>query len=113
MVETAAFLADEVLPQAPYRQWVLTLPFQFRFLLARRPPLVSAVLQAFLRAVGALHRRKARAMGVMGGQVGSVTFVQRFGDALNLHVHFHAVVADGVFTASEEKTAVFHKVPAP
>jgi hypothetical protein len=113
MVETAAFLVDEVLPAAPYRQWVLTVPFRLRLLLARRPELVSAVLQEFLRGVGALQRGKARALGVRGGQAGAVTFVQRFGDALNLHVHFHAVSPDGVFTEGEDGRAVFHKVPGP
>jgi ribosomal protein S27E len=33
MTETAALLADEVLPRRP-RQWVLSLPFALRFLLA-------------------------------------------------------------------------------
>lgn len=36
MVETAALLADEVLPERPLRQWVLSLPHALRFLLARR-----------------------------------------------------------------------------
>lgn len=113
MVETAAFLVDEVLPRTPYRQWVLTLPFRLRLLLARRPELVSSVLQEFLRAVGTLQRRKARALNVRRGQTGAVTFVQRFGDALNLHVHFHAVIPDGVFTLGEDGVAEFHGVPAP
>ena len=34
MAETAALLADEVLPERPLRQWVLSLPFALRFLLA-------------------------------------------------------------------------------
>src|SRR5690606_23909761 len=34
MAETAALLADEVLPRKPLRQWVLSLPFALRFLLA-------------------------------------------------------------------------------
>ena len=113
MVETAATLVDEVLPKAPYRQWVLTVPFRLRLLLARRPDAVTAVLGLFLRQVGNLLRRKARAMGVTGGQGGSVTFVQRFGDALNLHVHFHAVLPHGVFTSGREGLSVFHQVPPP
>ena len=32
MVEHAALLVDEILPEAPYRQWVLSVPFQLRFL---------------------------------------------------------------------------------
>jgi hypothetical protein len=34
MAETAALLADEVLPDRPLRQWVLSLPHALRFLLA-------------------------------------------------------------------------------
>jgi hypothetical protein len=32
-----------------------------------------------------------------GGQCGAINFVQRFG-SLNLHVHFHIALPDGVFT---------------
>ena len=41
---------------------------------------------------------------------GSVTFVQRFGSALNLNPHFHVLVLDGVYVDGEEEP-VF--VPAP
>src|SRR6202023_3310015 len=37
MAETAALLADEVLPERPLRQWVLSLPHALRFLLATDP----------------------------------------------------------------------------
>ena len=34
MTERAAHLVDEVLPAVPARQWVLTLPYRLRYLLA-------------------------------------------------------------------------------
>lgn len=37
MAETAALLADEVLPARPLRQWVLSLPHALRFLLGTNP----------------------------------------------------------------------------
>jgi hypothetical protein len=37
MADCAALLADEVLPARPIRQWVLSLPFALRFLLATPP----------------------------------------------------------------------------
>ena len=37
MVESAAHLADNVVPESPVRQWVLTFPFPLRFLLAAEP----------------------------------------------------------------------------
>ena len=30
-------------------------------------------------------------------QPGSVTFIQRFGSAINLHLHFHVIVLEGVY----------------
>ena len=35
-------------------------------------------------------------------RLGAVSFVQRFGSALNAHVHFHCCVIDGVFAVGED-----------
>ena len=43
MAETVTHLVDEVLPDAPYRQWVLTFPFALRFWLAANNRLVSKI----------------------------------------------------------------------
>ena len=42
----------------------------------------------------------------------SPRFVQRFGESLNLNVHFHVLVLDGVVTRTAEGVA-FNEVPAP
>lgn len=39
--------------------------------------------------------------------------VQRFGDALNLNVHFHALVLDGVFDVHPERRFGFLPLPPP
>ena len=49
MAESAALLVDEVLPQEPMRQWVLSFPFQLRFLFASRPAIMSQVLGRLVR----------------------------------------------------------------
>jgi len=41
-----------------------------------------------------------------------VTFVQRFGGLVNLDVHFHLVVPDGVFVESDEGLR-FEMLPVP
>ena len=47
-------------------------------------------------------------------QTGAITFIQRFGSALNLNVHFHILFLDGVFhTPSESEDPVFHPTEAP
>jgi len=44
MVESAALLVDEVLPQQPMRQWVLSVPFPLRFLFASQPKIMGKAL---------------------------------------------------------------------
>lgn len=95
--DTAAHLVDRVLPRVPMRQYVLTFPKRIRWHLATDPSLASAALTLFLRALFALQRKRARADGVADGKPGAITFVQRFGSALNLNLHFHCLVPDGVF----------------
>ena len=97
MADTAAHLVDSVQPAVPVRQWVLTLPFRLRFLVAFDRELCRAVRAIFVGTVLAELRRRARRQGVADGRSGAVVCVQRFGGALNLNVHFHALVLDGVF----------------
>jgi hypothetical protein len=109
MADTAAHLVDRVLPEVPIRQWVLSLPFALRYRLAYDARLTSAVLGLFVRAVFASLRRRARRQwGITRAKCGAVTFVQRFGDALNLNVHFHSLVLDGVYAAGPSGALRFH-----
>ena len=39
--------------------------------------------------------------------------MQRFGDALNLNVHFHSLVLDGVYAAGSSGALRFHPLPPP
>jgi len=47
------------------------------------------------------------------GHGGSVTFVQGFGGALNLNVHFRTLDLDGVYTSEENQALRFHPAPPP
>ena len=49
MAETAALLAEQMLPALPLRQWVISFPFALRFLFAARP-------EALARALGIIYR---------------------------------------------------------
>ena len=95
--DTAAHLVDHVLPRVAYRQWVFTFPISVRLALSRRPHLVTAALQACLRVLFSWQRRRLRRRGVEDPSCGAITFVQRFGSALQLNVHFHVLVPDGAF----------------
>ena len=114
MADTAAHLVDRVLPRAPVRQWVLTVPFALRFRMAYDAGLAAAVLQLFVRAVFASLRRRARARWAISDPLcGAVTFVQRFGDALNLNVHFHLLALDGVYDPGDPQSPRFRPLPPP
>lgn len=45
------------------------------------------------------------------GRGGAVAVIQRFGGVLNLNVHIHALVFDGVFAKDDAGTLVFHPEP--
>lgn len=60
MSDTAADLVDRALPGVIVRQWVLTLLSPLRYRCAYDAALTSEVLRAFLRALFAELRRRAR-----------------------------------------------------
>ena len=114
MADTAAQLVDCILPEVPVRQWVLTLPYPLRYRCAWNARLTSEVLRCFLRAVFADQRRRAKLeFGITRGLCGSVTFIQRFGSALNLTPHFHTLVLDGVYPGTASAPGPFAPLPPP
>jgi hypothetical protein len=114
MAERAAHLVEHVLPpDVPVRQWVLSVPHRLRYRLAYDHQLCRRVLGVFVRALRSAYRRQAKRQGLPGGETGLVTSVQRFGGALNLHVHFHTLVLDGVFVRAADGTLPFHPAPPP
>ena len=113
MTERAAHLVDHVLPRAPVRQWVLSLPFELRYRLAWDHRLCCAVLAVYTRALQGFYRGRASASGHRDGRTGTVTVIQRFGGALNLNVHFHTLAVDGVFVREPEGSLSFAAAKAP
>jgi hypothetical protein len=114
MADTAAHLVDRILPEVPIRQWVLTLPYPLRYRCAYDGRLASEALRAFVRAVFAgLRRRSRQHWGVRAQQCGAVTFIQRFGSALNLNLHFHTLALDGVYADTREPGSVPRFLPLP
>ena len=109
MADTAAFLVDEVLPDVPVRQWVLSLPHRIRLLCAYDPELCRTVRSVFVRAVSNAYLRQARRRGLPRPNTGAVVFDQRFDSAVRLDLHFHGLFPDGVFScALGQARADFH-----
>ena len=72
MAERAAHLVDQLFPDVPVRQWVLTLLDRLRYLLAWDHRLCRAVVGIFMRAVLGALQRQARAQGMADGRSGAV-----------------------------------------
>jgi hypothetical protein len=97
MAETAALLADEVFPDVPLRQWVISLtqstrcargagsPFPLRYLFAAHPHATGKVLGIVYRAISTHLIHKA-GFSLKEGTTGAVALIQRFGSALNLNM---------------------------
>ena len=114
MSDTAAHLVDRVFPHVPVRQWVLSFPYALRYRLAYDAPLVSDVLAIFTKTVFASLIRRTREFGAVGkAQCGAVTFIQRFGSSLNLNLHLHMLVIDGIYAADEDGHPQFQVLLAP
>lgn len=112
MAESAALLVDEVFPEQPVRQWVLSFPFQLRFLFASRPETMSRVLGIVYRCI-ATQLIKQVGFSCKHARTGAVTLIQRFGSALNLNVHFHMLFLDGVYVERPDGSLLFRWVKAP
>ena len=112
MAESAVLLVDEVLPEQPMRQWVLSFPFQLRFLFASRPEIMGRVLGIVYRVI-ATHLIKKSGRTHRTAHTGAVTLIQRFGSALNLNIHFHMLFLDGVYVDRVDESVGFRWAKAP
>ena len=112
MAESAALLVDEVFPEQPVRQWVVSVPSPLRFLFASRPEVMGRVLGIVYRCI-ATHLIRKAGFSRKTAQAGAVTLIQRFGRALNLNVHFHMLFLAGVYVERTDGSLHFRWVKAP
>ena len=96
-----------VSPYAQSDQWVVSFPWPLRLLFAARPELLTCVLGVVTRALSTAVKRRAGIRAGVAAETGVVTFIQRFGSALNLNIHLHLLVLDGAYTFTAGR-ARFH-----
>lgn len=98
--ERTRHLMDRVLPDLPYRHWVLCLPVELRLNLAYYPELISGVRRCFIEAVFHHLREAARhadpSLTVDMIHPGAITFGHRVSANLTANAHFHCLPFDGV-----------------
>ena len=72
------------------------------------------MLRIFVQVVfSSLRRRARKRTGIQKGQCGAVTFVQRFGGSLNLNIHLHSLVLDGIYYVDAKQQIRFRRLPPP
>src|SRR5262249_56753042 len=86
-------------PGGPPRQWVVSVPIPLRYWMAASQDLTAQVHTVIRTTIGQYDVNQAVTRGLERANVqpGSVTFLQRFGSALNLHLHVHCVFLEGVY----------------
>jgi hypothetical protein len=99
MAQTAAHLVECVIPWVPTRQWVVSVPIPLRYWMAASQDLTAQVHTIIRTTIGQYYVNQAVTRGLPRANVhpGSVTFLQRFGRALNVNLHFHCVFLEGVY----------------
>ena len=98
MAAQAAHLVDCILPAVPIRQFVLSFPFELSLLAATKPEVLRALARIHAEELARHYKQAAQKSGETGKlHAGAVTFVQRLGSSLNLHVHLRTCALDGVF----------------
>jgi len=105
MASTAANLIEHVLPPAPLRQWVLTVPFAWRARLAYDGELLGAVTRVCVSTILGFYTARMKRDGVTGGKSGAVVVVQRTSSDLKLNPHLHIVFLDGVYREPDANSA--------
>jgi Transposase zinc-binding domain/Putative transposase len=99
MAQTAAHLVEGVMPWVPTRQWVVSVPVPLRYWTAPSRDLTAQVHGIIRTTIAQFYVNQAVERGAERQKVqpGSVTFLQRFGGALQLNIHYHLIVIEGVF----------------
>src|SRR6516165_882134 len=99
MAQTATHLVEQVIPWVPTRQWVVSVPVPLRYWMAASQELTAQVHTIIRTTIGQyyVHQAVTRGCERANLQPGSVTFLQRFGSALNVNLHFHCDFLEGVY----------------
>jgi hypothetical protein len=99
MAQTAAHLVELVMPWVPTRQWAVCVPMPLRYWMSSSRDLTTQVHSIVRTTIVQFYVNQAVKRGVkrQNVQLGSVSFIQRFGSSINLNLHFHVVFLEGVY----------------
>jgi hypothetical protein len=114
MSATAANWLDHLLPEVPYRQWVLSFDAPLAVRLGYDARALALVCRSFARRVGQQLRRLCKLQhglrSVAALHPGLLVVVQRFRSDCGLYVHVHLLAADGVWHEQPDGDVLFRPV---
>ena len=117
MAQTAAHLVEQVIPWVPTRQWVVSVPRPLRYWMASSQDLTAKVHTIIRTTIGQYYVNKAVTRGCARANInpGSVTFIQRFGSAINLNLLSIASSSRGSISIAPTKASrrAFSRVSHP
>ena len=91
------------------RQWVISVPKRLPGMLTARRAAVATLTKIFLDEIERLlcaasgGTRDTATPASARPRLGGISFLHRFGSALNRHGHFHACVSGGVFVPAADQ----------
>ena len=94
MVSLAAQMVDSVIPKVRIRQWVITFPYDIRYLLAWNHDFRSKILAAIMRGLERHYVKRAIEKGGKNPKFAGISVVQRMDSAcrLNLHANYPSLL---------------------
>lgn len=110
MNNEAYYITKYIIPEVPTRQWVISFPWKLRYLLAHNAKLTNHFLKIFINTLDQFQRKRS---GFSNSKTGSVTVIQKFGSALQLTVHFHTLMTDGVYVPLKNGSFEFLRLSPP
>lgn len=115
-LDRSTFLRERVIGSTPVRHWAFSVAPPLRFYIGFDPSLLTEVLNCYTDAQARCLKWKAKKLlklkSVNQAIPASITTIQRWSKTLDLNVHFHSIVADGVFVQREPDGEVtFHQLP--
>lgn len=87
---------------------MLSVPKRLRYFLYHDSKVASRVLKIFIDEIKKKQIELSPDLEKKA-KIGGVSFLHRFGASLNIHVHFHCVIIEGVFV-NNNGTITFHKL---
>jgi len=84
--EAATHLTENILPIAPYRQYVISFPIPMRYWLNSNKKLFSKIQSLIIKVIHQHYITAAKALGIVAPMPGSISFTQRWGSSCSLNL---------------------------